>query len=190
MKFNLAPLSTLIGLAAAALASEADPQSAPPTRRPKREPRRADTPKDSWKRQYNKGAIPQTPPKPGFEAASNVHVRFETIDITETHQIVLPRACIRGQSAVVGSRKEIRDGKASKSSFFAQEDLALEKGKEKPDTSNCRDKYVTRFVFKNGVPELADGESGKIQLPDETQFMLQVVVSDVTEFGFDALPKG
>jgi hypothetical protein len=70
--------------------------------------------------------------------------------------------------------------------FLAQEDLILEKDKDKPDTNNKRGAYVARFVVEDGVPQLAEGETGKFRVPDQSQFTLQVVGSYGTDFEFDA----
>ncbi|KAF2449726.1 hypothetical protein P171DRAFT_480793 [Karstenula rhodostoma CBS 690.94] len=234
MKFNIALLPALIGLATAAPTPE--DQGGPPTwRRDAKaqvgrltwrrdlEPQRADLPRGSgkrdlnaeadrpvlfrrspesqngpptWKRQYNTGTIrpsfthvwTATPGLGFFEASSTGYVRFET---TETDQTFQPDASLRGQSAIVGfdfnaPRDEIKDGTAFQV-FFAQEDLVLEKDKNKSNTNSTRGSHVARFVFENGVPQLPEGESGKFRVPDKTQFTLQVVGSDGAEFEFNAV---
>jgi hypothetical protein len=177
MKFNIALLSAFVGLATAAPASDAS--NSRPT----------------WKRQYNTGTVRPSfthvwTDKPGlgfFKASSTGHIRFGT---TETDQTFQPDTSLRGQSAIVGfdlnvPRDDINDGTEFQV-FLAQEDLVLEKDKDKPNTNNKRGTYVARFFFEDGVPKLAGGESGKFKVPDKTQFTLQVVGSNGAEFEFNA----
>jgi hypothetical protein len=177
MQFNIAVLSALIGFATAAPASEA-PNSGP-----------------AWKRQYNTVTVRPsfthvwtvTPGLGIFEASSTGYVRFGTTETDETFQ---PDTSLRGQSATVGfgfnvPRDDIQNGTEFQV-FLAQEDLILEKDKDKPDTNNKRGAYVARFVVEDGVPQLAEGETGKFRVPDQSQFTLQVVGSYGTDFEFDA----
>ncbi|KAJ4347328.1 uncharacterized protein N0V89_011269 [Didymosphaeria variabile] len=147
----------------------------------------------SRKRQYSTGTLHPsfthvwtvTPGVGYFEASPTGYVRFLT---TETDQTFQPDASLRGHNATVGfdvPQGKLTDGMEFQV-FTALSTLVLEKNKDKANTNDSRGDYVARFVVKGGVAQLADGEKGRLMVPDREQFTLQIVGSFRVEFQFDA----